>query len=111
MLVQHVLDLLIKVAESNPKVITKPTPRAFFINFGDSALEFRLWAWVDFDDGYSIRSEFTVVVQEALKQAGIDVPFPQRDRHLVSANKNEISDPDEGVFLSPNLTLNSGSDK
>ena len=86
-------------------------PRAFFINFGDSALEFRLWAWVDFDDGYSIRSEFTVVVQEALKQAGIDVPFPQRDLHLVSANKNEISDPDEGVFLSPNLTLNSGSDK
>ncbi len=108
---QHVLDLLIKVAESNPKVITKPPPRAFFINFGDSALEFRLWAWVDFDGGYSIRSELAVAVQEALKKAGIGVPFPQRDLHLVSVNKNEISDPDKGVFLSPNLTPNSGSDK
>ncbi|MEE8328022.1 MAG: mechanosensitive ion channel domain-containing protein, partial [Nitrosomonadaceae bacterium] len=108
---QHVIDLLVKVANSNQRVFSDPGPRAFFINFGDSALEFRLWAWVDVNNGFSIRSELTVAVQEALRQAGISVPFPQRDLHLVSVNKNEISDPDKGVFLSPNLTPDSGSQK
>ena len=109
---QHVIDLLIKVAESNPNVISEPPPCAFFMNFGDSALEFRLRAWIDdVNNGFSIRSELSVAVQEALRQAGISVPFPQRDLHLVSVNKNEISDPDKGVFLSPNLTPDSGSHK
>ena len=109
---QHVIDLLFKVAKSNPKVISDPAPRAFFINFGDSALEFRLWAWVNnFDEGYPVRSELTVAVQEALRQAGISVPFPQRDLHIVSVNKNEISDPDTRDYLSPNLTPSSDSDK
>ena len=106
-----VIDLLLEVAKSSQRVFSEPQPRAFFINFGDSALEFRLWAWVDVNDGFSIRSELTVAVQEALKNAGINVPFPQRDLHLVSVNKNEISDPNKGVLLSPNLTPNLGSDK
>jgi len=108
---QQVIDLLLKVAKSSQRVFTEPEPRAFFVNFGDSALEFRLWAWVDVNDGFSIRSELTVAVQEALKKAGINVPFPQRDLHLVSVNKNEISDPNKGVFLSPDLTPNLGPDK
>lgn len=109
---QHVIDLLLKVAKSNLKVISDPAPRAFFINFGDSALEFRLWAWVNnFDEGYPVRSELTVAIQEALRQAGISVPFPQRDLHLVSVNKNTTSDPDTGLFLSPHPAPDSGSDK
>lgn len=108
---QHMIDLLLEVAKSNPKVISDPTPRAYFINFGESALEFKLMAWVDFDDGYSVCSELTIAVQEALKQAGIGVPFPQRDLHLVSVNKNTMSDPDTGLFLSPHPTPDSGSDK
>ena len=108
---QKVIELLLEVAKSSKRVFSEPQPRAFFINFGDSALEFRLWAWVDVNDGFSIRSELTIAVQEALKKAGINVPFPQRDLHLVSVNKNEISDPNKGVFLSPDLTPNLGPDK
>ncbi len=43
-------------------MINDPEPCAYFINFGDSALEFKLRAWVIFDDGYSIRSELAVAV-------------------------------------------------
>ena len=108
---QHVIDLLVKVAKSNQRVFSDPEPRAFFVNFGDSALDFRLWAWVDVNDGYSISSELAVAVQEALRQADISVPFPQRDLHIVSMNNNEISDPDKRGFLSTNMTPDSGSDK
>ena len=39
---QRVIDLLVGVAKANPKVIDDPEPHAFFVNFGDSALEFKL---------------------------------------------------------------------
>ena len=108
---QQVIDLLIKVAQSSKRVFSEPGPRAFFINFGDSALEFRLWAWVDVNDGFSIRSELSVAVQEALEQAGINVPFPQRDLHLISVNKKEISSLESESFLSSHLTPDSDTDK
>jgi small-conductance mechanosensitive channel len=84
---QRVIDLLVGVAEANSKVLSDPAPRAFFVNFGDSSLDFLLRAWIDgFDDGYPIRSELAVAIQQALEIAGIEVPFPQRDLHLVSVS-------------------------
>ncbi len=88
---QSVIDLLLGVAKANPKVLSTPPSRAFFVNFGDSALEFKLQAWVSFDEGLSTRSALAVAIQEALKQAGISVPFPQRDLHLVSVSQNAAS--------------------
>ena len=108
---QDVIDLLVKVAKSNQRVFSDPEPLAFFVNFGDSALEFKLWTWVDVNYGYSIRSELAVAVQEALKQADIGVPFPQRDLHIISGNKDQIPDLGKGIPLPPNLAPSPNSDK
>jgi potassium efflux system protein len=90
---QRVIDLLVEVAKANPKVIADPEPRAYFHDFGDSSLDFKLRVWVDnFDDGYSTRSDIAVAVQKALDEAGIGVPFPQRDLHLVSVSPNAAAD-------------------
>ena len=109
---QRVIDLLVGVAMANPKVINEPEPRAYFVNFGDSALEFKLWAWSEFTDaGYSIRSELAVAVQKALENAGIDVPFPQRDLHLVSVSPNAAPDLGTATQPSPRPNPTSGSDE
>jgi len=80
------------VAKANPSVVNDPEPSAFFVNFGDNALEFKLWVWSELTDaGYSIRSELAVAVQEALEHAGIGVPFPQRDLHIKSDVPMRIS--------------------
>ena len=89
---QTVIDLLVGVAKANPKVIHDPEPYAYFINFGDSSLDFKLRVWVEFDDGYSASSELAVAIQAALDQAGIGVPFPQRDLHVVSVTPEAASD-------------------
>jgi small-conductance mechanosensitive channel len=86
---QRVIDLLIGVAREHPRVMTDPEPRAFFTGFGDSALLFLLRAWIpDFQEGYSVRSELAVATQRALAEAGISVPFPQRDLHLRSVSES-----------------------
>ena len=78
-----VLELLKAVARSNPAILDDPAPTAFFMNFGDSALEFELRCWTDQPDRFmGVRSEVAVGVEAALREAGVTVPFPQRDLHL-----------------------------
>jgi small-conductance mechanosensitive channel len=46
-------------------------------------------------------SDLAVAVQEALEEAGIGVPFPQRDLHLVSVSPTAASELERGTTLSP----------
>jgi potassium efflux system protein len=63
------------------------------LGFGDSALTFVLRGWIaDFNDGYPVRSELGVTIQRALKEAGIGVPFPQRDLHLRTVSPTAASE-------------------
>ena len=73
----------------------EPEPHAYFEDFGDSSLDFRLRAWIDADSWttmHSIRSEIAVAVQQALEDANIGVPFPQRDLRLISVPDNAAPD-------------------
>jgi small-conductance mechanosensitive channel len=98
---QRVIDLLVEVAQANPKVLSDPAPHAFFDNFGDSSLDFKLRAWINVSDGsfsnthLAMRSELAVAIQQALEDAKIGVPFPQRDLHLINVPPNLVLDPDE----------------
>jgi len=93
----RVIELLLEVARTHHQVLPTPEPQALFLEFGDSALLFRLRLWIGkFDDGYPVRSDLAVAIQTALEEAGIKVPFPQRDLHLVSVSAGVGSDPSEG---------------
>ncbi|MCL7959018.1 MAG: mechanosensitive ion channel [marine benthic group bacterium] len=78
-----VISLLKKVAGEHSEVLSYPEPAVVFLQFGDSALNFRLMFWTaTFDDFYRVRSEVYVAVNDAFKEAGITIPFPQRDLHV-----------------------------
>lgn len=79
-----VLDLLKQVATSHDKVRKNPEPNAYFLGFGESAMNFRLLAWTNIENRLSVESELHVLVQERLGEAGIEIPFPQRDLHIRS---------------------------
>ena len=56
---------------------------AIFTGFGDSSLDFELRIWTDSEDALTlVRSALAVAVQDALDEADIEVPFPQRDLHV-----------------------------
>jgi small-conductance mechanosensitive channel len=79
---QRVIELLVAAAISHPDVLAKPAPAAFFQGFGDSALNFQLYFWTTIDVSGRANSDVAVAVSEALEQAGIEVPYPQRDLRL-----------------------------
>jgi small-conductance mechanosensitive channel len=81
----RVIKLLEGVAESHPGVLLERPPMAFFLGFGESALKFELRFWCGQQDTwFQLQSDVTVAVATALKEAGIEIPFPQRDIHVRS---------------------------
>lgn len=85
---ETVIDLLLDVARSAPRLLATPPPAALFTGFGESSLDFVLRAWSD--EGYETAaaqtSDLAVAVHRALREAGITVPFPQRDLHLATVS-------------------------
>jgi small-conductance mechanosensitive channel len=81
----QVLEILYKVAKDNPVVLENPAPMMLFQGFGESSLDFSFRVWTsDYDNWLSFSSEIAVEVHNALKAAGIKIPFPQRDLHVRS---------------------------
>lgn len=71
------------VAEYN-EVRKNPAPRAYFLGFGESSLDFRLLAWIHLDIRLETESKINVEINRRLAEAGIEIPFPQRDLHIRS---------------------------
>ncbi|MCU4175634.1 mechanosensitive ion channel family protein [Carboxylicivirga sp. N1Y90] len=87
-----VLQLLEEVVGVQEGVLKKPAPFIIFKGFGDSSLDFRVLFWTAFDYGLSTKSRVGVAIDKAFKEAGITIPFPQRDLHFINA-ENEKSEP------------------
>jgi small-conductance mechanosensitive channel len=81
---ERVLEIMMQIAGEHAGVRKKPAPSAFFIEFGDSSLNFRLLAWVLLDNRLEVESELHVLINKKLAEAGIEIPFPQRDLHIRS---------------------------
>lgn len=77
----HVIEVAIAAAMRVPRVITDPPPVCYFEEFGDSSLNFTLRYWIsDPNQGIiTIRAPVMLALWDAFKEAGIEVPFPQRD--------------------------------
>jgi small-conductance mechanosensitive channel len=87
-------ELFEGVLKSHPEVVSEPKPIILLNNFGDSSLDFRILFWTDnFDDWIRIRSDVNFKIHDALKEAGIQIPFPQRDVHIRTV------DPEQGDKL------------
>ena len=80
-----VIELMTLVAQGHPDIVADPAPIAYFEGFGESALNFTLHCWThDSGSWLSIRSDIVLNIHDALKEAGISMPFPKRDVHIRS---------------------------
>jgi potassium-dependent mechanosensitive channel len=81
---ERVLSLLIEVAAAHAGVTGSPKPEAYFLGFGDSALNFELRFWTYQEDWFRLKSDVAVGLTKALREANIEIPFPQRELHIRS---------------------------
>lgn len=75
-----VRNILLAVAAANPDVMKSPFPDVWFTSFGESWLEFelRVWTSVKTHQPGVLKSDLRYGIFAALKDAGIEIPLPQR---------------------------------
>ena len=77
------MRLLTVAAAAQERVLKDPGPVVNLTNFGSSGLEFTLNYWMtDPENGQqNLRSQVNLAVLAALRQNGIEIPFPQQVVH------------------------------
>ncbi len=78
----QVLAILRECVEEFDYIIKEREPMALFTGFGDSSLDFRLLFWVPYEIGLKAKSDVSIAVYNKFKEAGIEIPYPQRDVHI-----------------------------
>ena len=81
---EQALGLLNEAANNCNRVLTDPPPVARLMEFGDNGIHLELRIWIsDPQNGISnVRSDLNLAIWRLFKQAGITIPFPQRDVHV-----------------------------
>ena len=80
--INQVPEIISKAVAAHPAVLDVPEPPdCELAGFGDSGVDFSVEFWVEgIDDGKNkYTSEVRFLIWNALKDAGIEIPFPQRE--------------------------------
>jgi small-conductance mechanosensitive channel len=78
---ETVLALLVQCAEGIPRVLADPAPAAFLALFADSGIEYELGVWINdpHNGKLGVQSDLNRAIYRRFKEAGIDIPYPQRE--------------------------------
>ena len=83
--VSVVTDLMLKACEQETNILDTPTPVVTLDDFGDNGLLFNLQVWLALQKGNNVAvtlSQLRMSILAAFREAGIELPYPQRVVHL-----------------------------
>jgi len=85
--VRQAIALCLEAADETERALKTPSPVCLLRGFGDSSVDLELRFWIDDPaNGVSnVRSEVLLRVWDKFHDQGIQIPFPQRDLHIRSA--------------------------
>jgi len=87
---EQAMQLIVEAAKETARVLSDPAPVARLMAFGDNGIELECRIWInDPQMGLmNVRSELNLNMWRKFKQAGISIPFPQRDVYIKQMTKD-----------------------
>jgi len=82
-------EVLTAVLVNHPSVLDDPTPQVFVQKLNDSSVDLAAWPFVQIADFLDFQASINELVKKAFDEAGIIIPYPQTDVHLIS---QDVSD-------------------
>ncbi len=82
---ERAMAIMAAAALAQPRVLRDPSPKALVTLFADSGINLELAFWIEDPEAGTgeVRSEIYLVVWRAFQEAGIAIPFPQREVRLL----------------------------
>jgi small-conductance mechanosensitive channel len=81
-----VIKTTMEVIKSHPKVLKDPAPQVAVSEHGDSAVVFVVRPWCKTDDYWDVFFDLKKALKQAYDKAGISIPYPQMDVHMLKEN-------------------------
>lgn len=83
---RDVEQVLLAAAAEHGSVLPEPAPEVWLDSFGDSSVNFTLLVYFDCTKitRDRLNGQLNFIIWDALHEAGIEIPFPQRDLHFKS---------------------------
>lgn len=75
-------EVILKVLHDDERTLPEPEPIVVLTNLGDSSLDLSVRGWTKTDDYWEYLWDNLEKIKTELDNAGIEIPFPQRDVHL-----------------------------
>ncbi|NMM50397.1 DUF3772 domain-containing protein [Marinigracilibium pacificum] len=80
---EKVREVLKEAVSSHPSIMKLPPVSIYWSDFADSSLNFEVRAFIrNYDEVITVKTDLRFAIFKGLKQAGITIPFPQRDVHF-----------------------------
>jgi len=80
--IEKAKQVLKKLVDSDPRIQQEPAPQIVVGELGDNSVNFNVRVWCDSVNYWGIYFDTHEKVKLAFDEAGISIPFPQRDVHL-----------------------------
>lgn len=79
---EKVRRVLSELVEADARILKEPEPFIRMTRHGDSAVEWTLRVWAKSEDQWAVYWDLVEGSKRRLDEAGIGIPFPQREIHL-----------------------------
>jgi small conductance mechanosensitive channel len=84
---QQAIRIISEALKNIPAIVDSPAPQIGIQAFGDSSVNIGMRYWVPTKQYFQTLYQANLAVYTALNEAGITIPFPQRDIHMVPENQ------------------------
>lgn len=84
--IERAREIILQAAIEHERCSKEPEAKCFLREFGDSSVNFLLYFWVDDVSlgRFEVQSDVMRSIWRKFKENNIEIPFPQRDIHIVS---------------------------
>jgi small conductance mechanosensitive channel len=75
-------EILEDIVTSDERVLKNPAHKIAVVELADSSVNFVVRPWVNVSDYWDVWFDFTEKIKKRFDEAGISIPYPQRDIHV-----------------------------
>ncbi len=77
-------QVLMELMQKDSRVLQTPEPQVLVTGLGDSSVDLAIRCWSSAGDYWALLWELNKASKERLEEAGITIPFPQRELRIIS---------------------------
>ena len=85
--VERAMALLLDHLKQDSRILSDPAPQVLVTNLGASSVDLSLRCWSERSNFWALKFELNKNAKLWLDAAGISIPFPQRDVHLIPTSE------------------------